>query len=271
MSLLYPITYYKTLNNSNLQSLVLDPNFTENRNIEFKAQFYSGNKSAKELKKDFSAFANTNGGLIFFGLDDEKNIAGIDSPEIRAQISQKLGLLQIKWDIINTIPINSGRNVFIAQIEEEYFYWKKPITVDGIAWFRDNATCKEVQNVSDYFKYDKFLPSDIKYFEYLCDKDSSFLEYLSYGHHLSLPFYYVRIFMEFEIFLSESIKKASDVVIKQQTEDLLNKYKRFSQSINIDRRLSVQENLAETATDSLSNGVVNDLQEIIHDFKEIYE
>lgn len=271
MSLLYPITFYETLDFSNLQSLVLDPNFTENRNIEFKVQFYSGDDSAEELRKDFSALANTNGGLIFFGLDDRKNIAGIDLPEIRTKISQKLSSLQIKWDIINTIPVNPTRNVFIALIEEEYLYWKKPLIADGTVWFRDNATCKKVQNIAEHFKYDKFLPPDIKYFEYLCDKDSSFLEYLSYGHHHSLPFYYVRVFVEFEIFLLESIKKASEVVIKQQTEDLLNKYKRFSQSIYIDRRLSVQENLAETATDSFSNGVVNDLQEIIHDFKEIYE
>jgi len=271
MSLLYPITVYETLDYSSLQSLVLDPNFSENRNIEFKVKFYSGNGSAVELRKDFSAFANTNGGLIFFGLDDRKNIAGIDLPEIRTKISQKLSSLQIKWDIINTIPVNSTRNVFIALIEEEHFYWKKPLIADGVVWYRDNATCKEVQNIAEHFKYDKFLPSDIKYFEYLCDKDSNFLEYLSYGHHNSLPFYYVRIFVEFKIFLSKSIKKASDVVIKQQTEDLLNKYNHFSQSLNIDRRLSVQENLVETATESLSNGVVDDLQEIIHDFKEIYE
>lgn len=271
MSLLYPISFYQTLNLSSLQSLVSDPNFTENRNIEFKVQFYSGDGSAEELRKDFSALANTNGGVIFFGLDDRKNIAGVNFPEIRREISQKLNSLSIKWDIINTIPINSDRNVFIALIEEEYFYWKKPIIADGIAWFRDNATCKKVENIAEHFRYEKFLPSDIRYLEYLCDNDSRFLEYLSYGHHHSLPFYYVRVFVEFEIFLSESIRKISDDVVKKRTEDLLNKYKKFSQSVNVDKRVTVQGNMAQTTTGNLSNGIISDLQEIVDDFKEIYE
>lgn len=47
----------------------------EGLNVEFKQRFSSHEKIAKEL----IAFANTRGGIIFFGVDDDKSIYGIDS------------------------------------------------------------------------------------------------------------------------------------------------------------------------------------------------
>ncbi|PKL83821.1 MAG: ATP-binding protein [Ignavibacteriae bacterium HGW-Ignavibacteriae-3] len=47
----------------------------EGLNVEFKQRFSSHEKIAKEL----IAFANTSGGIIFFGVDDDKSIYGIDS------------------------------------------------------------------------------------------------------------------------------------------------------------------------------------------------
>lgn len=47
----------------------------EGINIEFKQRFSSYEKMAKEM----IAFANTNGGVIFLGIDDDKSIYGIDS------------------------------------------------------------------------------------------------------------------------------------------------------------------------------------------------
>jgi predicted HTH transcriptional regulator len=47
----------------------------ENLRIEFKLKFSSHEKIAKEL----IAFANTKGGVIIFGVDDDKKIIGLDS------------------------------------------------------------------------------------------------------------------------------------------------------------------------------------------------
>ncbi|TRZ64615.1 ATP-binding protein [bacterium] len=47
----------------------------ENSNIEFKRKFSSPEKIAKEM----IAFANSKGGYIFFGVDDDKKIVGVES------------------------------------------------------------------------------------------------------------------------------------------------------------------------------------------------
>ncbi|HQT92229.1 MAG TPA: ATP-binding protein, partial [Candidatus Kryptobacter bacterium] len=47
----------------------------ENFKIEFKRQFSSIEKIAKEL----IAFANTKGGMILFGVDDDGTIYGVES------------------------------------------------------------------------------------------------------------------------------------------------------------------------------------------------
>lgn len=47
----------------------------ESTTVEFKRKFTSGEKIAKEI----SAFANTKGGLLIIGVDDDKKIAGVRS------------------------------------------------------------------------------------------------------------------------------------------------------------------------------------------------
>jgi predicted HTH transcriptional regulator len=47
----------------------------EGLNTEFKQRFSTHNKIAKEI----IAFANTKGGLLFFGIDDDGSIYGVDS------------------------------------------------------------------------------------------------------------------------------------------------------------------------------------------------
>jgi predicted HTH transcriptional regulator len=47
----------------------------ENSNVEFKRKFSSPEKIAKEM----IAFANTKGGVILFGVDDDKTIIGVES------------------------------------------------------------------------------------------------------------------------------------------------------------------------------------------------
>ena len=54
----------------------------ENLTTEFKQRFSTHTKIAKEI----IAFANTNGGLLFFGVDDDGSIYGVDSEKEVAEL-----------------------------------------------------------------------------------------------------------------------------------------------------------------------------------------
>ncbi len=54
----------------------------ENLNVEFKQRFSTYEKIAKE----FIAFANTRGGYILFGIDDNKSIYGVESEKGEAEL-----------------------------------------------------------------------------------------------------------------------------------------------------------------------------------------
>jgi len=269
MNLKYPITRIKNANNTDLVNILANPDFTEDKYIEFKAEFYTGNQSAEELRKDFSAFANSGGGLIFFGIDNRKNICGIDYSEIRGGISQKLSQLYINWDIINSILLPSGKCVYITQIEEISLYWKKPIITDGSVWYRDNGICVKVNNIYEYFKYDKFLPYDIKYFEYLCNEDRDILERLEYGYQ-SIPFYYIRIFAEFEIFLKNSIEKFVSNEDSQKARAILGKFQEFEKAIKTKQQNSFSSEENQQVSSIINNSFNLALHEIIGDFKNLY-
>jgi hypothetical protein len=269
MKLNRPLTAIITASDEDLCEILKDPDFCEDRFLEFKAKFYEGNSSAKELRKDFSAFANSGGGLIFFGVDKRKNICGINSLEIRREISQKLTGCGIDWDIINTINLRSGKYVYIAQIYEEPLYWKKPIIVDGSIWYRENGTCAQVSDIAKHFKYDKFLLSDIKYFEYLCNEDDEILERIEHGYPL-LPFYYVRIFVEFEIFIKDTIGKFVSDHDKQKAKALLSKFQRISKKFGEKPPEIYMAQESSTTPSLMQNSLNKDLQEIILDFKDLY-
>ncbi len=270
MKLKYPLTSICAADNEDLGRILQDPDFCEDRYIEFKAQFYKGNSSAIELRKDFSSFANNEGGLIFFGVDDRKNICGIDYlPEIRREISQKLYQLGINWDIVNSISLTSGKFVYIAQIYEVNLYWEKPIIVDGSVWCRENGACTLVNNISKYFSYDRFLPSDIKYLEHLLINESETLERIQYGLQV-LPFYYVRIFMELDIFLKYAFERMISDQDKQKAKELLSKFQKFSRNLITQQQdvYLIQKSFPTPKVNE--NSFRNDLQEIIKDFKDLF-
>jgi predicted HTH transcriptional regulator len=54
----------------------------ENLNVEFKRKFSSPEKIAREM----IAFANTKGGYIIFGIDDDKTIVGVESEKSEAEL-----------------------------------------------------------------------------------------------------------------------------------------------------------------------------------------
>lgn len=88
----------------------------ENFKIEFKRQFSGIEKIAKEL----IAFANTKGGMILFGVEDDGTIYGIESEKSEVDLiheaSRKYCEPPIE-PIVQVIELN-GKDIVVAIIEE---------------------------------------------------------------------------------------------------------------------------------------------------------
>ena len=91
----------------------------EGQNLEFKQRFSSFNKIAKE----FIAFANTNGGIILFGVDDDGSIYGVESEKGEAELiketAEKYCEPALNYNI-DFIPLY-GKEVVVVKIEESKY------------------------------------------------------------------------------------------------------------------------------------------------------
>lgn len=71
----------------------------ENLGCEFKRKIPSVEKIAKEM----IAFANTRGGVIFIGVDDNKDIVGVESEKSEAELIKDAALnyCEPPWNLIS--------------------------------------------------------------------------------------------------------------------------------------------------------------------------
>ncbi|MCX6157321.1 MAG: ATP-binding protein [Ignavibacteriota bacterium] len=93
----------------------------ENEKIEFKRKFSTPEKIAKEM----IAFANTKGGFIFFGVDDDGKIFGVESEKSELDLIDTAARFYCEPEIIfktEIIPIKS-KDVVVIEIPESR---KKP-------------------------------------------------------------------------------------------------------------------------------------------------
>lgn len=88
----------------------------ENNQVEFKRKFSTPEKIAKEM----IAFANTKGGLILFGVDDDRKIIGVESEKGELELINQAAKLFCKPEIKYTYEIISilRKDVLIVQIDE---------------------------------------------------------------------------------------------------------------------------------------------------------
>lgn len=94
----------------------------EGLHIEFKKKAAHPDKIVREMV----AFANTKGGLLFIGVDDDKTISGCKNPEEEIfAVTQHLANYSpfLKYSL-ERLPINAKREVLIFHIPESE---KKPI------------------------------------------------------------------------------------------------------------------------------------------------
>jgi len=88
----------------------------ENIHCEFKRKFSSPQKIAKEMM----AFANTKGGYILFGVDDDKEIVGVESEKSEAELIKDTAANYCEPPLLYNIDFidYKGKEVVIAEIPE---------------------------------------------------------------------------------------------------------------------------------------------------------
>lgn len=84
--------------------------------LEFKRKVSSPSKIARAL----IAFANTKGGTILFGVDDDKTIVGVESEKTEVEMIETAGRIHCEPPIEPAIEIVShrGKDVIVVTIEE---------------------------------------------------------------------------------------------------------------------------------------------------------
>ena len=107
----------------------------ESQNTEYKEKFTDG------VFKTLSAFANTNGGVVFVGIADNKEIIGIEySPEeikkITEQIVNKLGV-HPSIEYFET----EGNNILKIEVKKS----SMPVSYNGKYYDRVGNTTREMQ------------------------------------------------------------------------------------------------------------------------------
>jgi predicted HTH transcriptional regulator len=88
----------------------------ENLHCEFKRKFSTAEKIAREM----IAFANTKGGYILFGVEDNKNIIGVESEKAEAELIIDAGVnyclppIEFNIDYVEIF----GKEIVIAEVPE---------------------------------------------------------------------------------------------------------------------------------------------------------
>jgi predicted HTH transcriptional regulator len=116
----------------------------ENLRCEFKRKFSSLEKIAREM----IAFANTGGGVILFGVDDNREIVGVDSEKAEAELIKDAGLNYCEPPLdfnIEYFDLN-GKEVVVVKIPESD---KKPHRIQDYSTEFDITRAKVLIRVND--------------------------------------------------------------------------------------------------------------------------
>lgn len=156
-----------------LKDFVGNPSVIENDKYEFKCTYEI---VAKELRKDFSSFANGKGGFIFFGIDKAKNISGVNkNDEITTALNRALSnqCLQPpieRWELVKAIRTNEKhpeKYVYVYCIYPSLFI-NRPHVSDGMIYIRQNGESRPVSSgleIRRHFFTAKFYPEHIDQLE----------------------------------------------------------------------------------------------------------
>lgn len=107
----------------------------EGKNIELKK---AQNKIPDSFWETYSAFANTDGGIVIFGVDEKtKKVVGVDHPEkMRDDLfnlvnnPQKVSVNLISDDDVQIVDVDNGVRIMVISLREAP-YQQKPVYIKG--------------------------------------------------------------------------------------------------------------------------------------------
>jgi Putative DNA-binding domain len=165
----YPTTYDELLN------FLKRPRSDEGLDHDFKIGLpHTGDKEGVlRLNRCFCAFANTRGGIIYFGIDDDKKCIGVEpNKEFLKHLSDKLSKAIkpeiVRWSLLDPIPLpDNSRSIRPAHIQECPSH-QKPHLFEGVAYFRVGSSCVPMLDGADLrrrLEVDRFSPNHIDILE----------------------------------------------------------------------------------------------------------
>lgn len=158
---------------SDIDDLVNIRQEREGYHLDFKVEFGNVDKVKKELAKDISAFANTNGGYLIIGVDKKYNIIGIEKTIQNKEIDEWINQIlvsniepQVFYFNPKIIPIpNSAKVLVVIHIPEST---KKPHIVTE--WnkyhvrINDSSKTANHNQIRDMFEYSKIRTDEFNDF-----------------------------------------------------------------------------------------------------------
>lgn len=191
----------------------------ENSGIEFKRKFSSPEKIAKEM----IAFANTKGGCILFGIDDDRTVVGVESEKgeielidlaakffCEPEIKYKTEILPIYRKDIIAVEIPESKSKPHRLVENGKFdddLFKVYIR------YKDKSVLASKETVRVLRKSHPDSPPLIVNFT---DKEKALLEYLKVNEKITMK--------EFKEFLNISNRRASRILVNLVRAELIRQH-----------------------------------------------
>lgn len=188
----------------------------ENATVEFKRKFTEPEKIAKEM----IAFANTKGGKILFGIDDDKKVAGVESEkgeieyiDLAAQfyceppVNYAIDIMHIYRKDVIVVNIEESRTKphrLIENGKEDDDETRVYIRVNDKSVLASKETIKVLK---------KLNPDSPPQIINLGDKEKALLDYLGKNERITLR--------EFREMLNLSNRRASRILVNLVRADLI--------------------------------------------------
>ncbi|MCX7878527.1 MAG: putative DNA binding domain-containing protein [Ignavibacteria bacterium] len=187
----------------------------ENERTEFKRHFTECDKIAREM----IAFANTKGGVILFGVDDDRRVVGIESEKseieyidlaarfyCEPEVKYNAEVLHIyrKDVIVVTVPESNNKPHFLLENGKRNGPEKAFIRVKDKSVTASRETVKVLQ---------KLRPDSPPQIIHLGEKEKSLLQYLSVNERITLK--------ELKAMFNISNRRASRMLVNLVRADII--------------------------------------------------
>lgn len=188
----------------------------ENSQVEFKRKFTEPEKIAKEM----IAFANTKGGKILFGIDDDKSVVGVESEKgeieyidlaakfyCEPELEYKIDIMHIYRKDVIVVTIEESKlkpHRLIENGKEDDDLNKVYIRVNDKSMLASKETVKVLR---------KLRPDAPPQVINLGDKEKALLEYLNENERITMR--------EFREMMNISNRRASRILVNLVRADLI--------------------------------------------------